>query len=84
MNTMAVQGDIQTVLYEALATCRDMSVEAVIAQLAGGAVIDSLEGIEMLMAAEGYFGVTLDESLVTPELCSSIPRLAAAVESMAK
>jgi acyl carrier protein len=81
---MIAAGSIQMVLYDALATSRQVSVNSVIEQVGNGGEIDSLEGLEILIAAESHFGVAIDESQVTPELCRSIPRLAAAVEALTK
>lgn len=71
---------IEEVLYAALADNRGSTVEVVRAALDGGA-IDSLEGVELVTAAEEQFGITIDDDEVTHSVCQSIPRLAALVRT---
>lgn len=72
---------IEDVLYAALADNRGCTVKAVRAVLDAEGAIDSLEGIELVTAAEVHFGITIDDDKVTQRVCRSIPRLAALVRT---
>ncbi len=73
--------NIEDALYAALADNRGNSVEVVRATLDADGVIDSLEGVELVTAAEEHFGITIDDDEVTQRVCRSIPRLAALVRT---
>lgn len=70
---------IEEILYIALADNRSSTVEVVRATIGAGGAIDSLEGVELVTAAEARFGITIDDDEVTHSLCRSIPRLATLV-----
>jgi len=72
---------LEDVLYAALADNRGCTVEVVRAALDAEGAIDSLEGVELVTAAEDRFGITIDDDEVTQRVCRSIPRLAALVRT---
>lgn len=72
---------IEDVLYSALADNRGNSVEVVRAALDTNGAIDSLEGVELVTAAEEHFGITIDDDEITQSVCRSIPQLAALVRT---
>jgi len=55
------------------------TLEAVREDVGTGGVIDSLEGVELIIAAEAHFGVTFTDDEITSQICRSIPQLVAAV-----
>ncbi len=66
-------------LYDVLAESRGMTSSAVRAAVGAGGEIDSLEGVELVAAAEDHFGVEIRDRELSSKLCSSIPRLATLV-----
>jgi len=70
---------IEEILYIALADNRGSTVEVVRATVGTGGEIDSLEGVELVTAAEEHFGITIDDDEVTHSVCRSVPRLATLV-----
>lgn len=77
MSPQAVEG----ALYEALAQSRGSTADAVRAEAGAGGQIDSLEGMELVVVAEGRFGVQIADDELTAANCSSVPRLAKLVAS---
>jgi acyl carrier protein len=67
---------IEGELYLALAQSRGVSPDAVRDAVGGDGEIDSLEGVELVAAAEARFGVQIADDELSPHLCRSIPRLA--------
>lgn len=67
---------IEDGLYECLAAIRGASPAAVRAALGAGGAIDSLQGVELLTAAEARFGVRIADAELTPQVCRSVPRMA--------
>jgi acyl carrier protein len=73
---MVSVADVEDALYEELAQSRGCSTASVHADVGAGGEIDSLEGVELVAAAEGKFGVRISDRELTSKVCSSIPRLA--------
>jgi len=70
------------VLYDALAQARGQTREEVCQDVTGHAgQIDSLEGVELVTAAEERFRIVIEDDELTSRVCSSIPRLAALVRT---
>jgi hypothetical protein len=67
-------------LYAALAESRGSGPAAVRAAVGSGGQIDSLEGVELVVAAEVRYGVVIEDAELT-QVCTSIPRLAELVAS---
>lgn len=70
--------DVEAALYEALAERQGRTPADVRASVHGGD-IDSLEGVELIVAAEVRFGIRIKDDETTSWVCHSIPRLAALV-----
>lgn len=70
--------DVETALYEALAETRGLTLADARASVRGGD-IDSLEGVELIVAAEVRFGIRIKDDEVTTWTCRSILRVAALV-----
>lgn len=73
--------DVEAALYEALAEMRRSTLADVRADVCGHDDIDSLEGVELIAAAEERFGIMIEDDEVTSRVCRSIPRLAALVRT---
>jgi acyl carrier protein len=73
--------EVEAALYSALAESRGGTLDGVRAAVGGGGDIDSLEGVELVAAAEARFGITIADEELSPRVCSSIPRLADLVVS---
>ena len=67
--------DIETRLDAILAGSRGSTTDSVRAAVGQGGEIDSLEGVELVAAAETLFEITIDDGELSPAVCSSIPRL---------
>ena len=67
---------IEDELYSVLAESRETTPSAVRATIGGDGEIDSLEGVELVAAAEERFGVRIEDEELSPRVCTSIPRLA--------
>lgn len=67
---------VESWLYAALAESRASTLDAVRAAAGEGGQIDSLEGVELVAAAEVRFGVTIGDEELASKVCRSIPRLA--------
>lgn len=67
---------VESALYEVLAQSRGSSADAVRTEVGAGGRIDSLEGMELVVAAETHFGVQIADEELTAANCSSVPRLA--------
>jgi acyl carrier protein len=75
--------DIEGALYATLAAGRGSTVDAVRAVIGGRGQIDSLEGVELIVAAEESFGVSIGDDELS-RVCRSVPNLAQLVESKVK
>jgi acyl carrier protein len=69
---------IEDFLYSTLAESRRTSVADARSSVADGGAIDSLEGVELVAAAEGQYSIEIQDQEL-PQVCSSIPRLAALI-----
>jgi acyl carrier protein len=69
------RAEIEGELYFALAEGRGVSPDAARAAVGGDGEIDSLEGVELVAAAEARFGVRIADDELSPRLCRSLPRL---------
>lgn len=67
---------VEATLYRTLAESRGSTPEVVQGQIGGAGEIDSLEGVELIIAAEAEFGIRIEETALTAHLCRSIPRIA--------
>lgn len=63
-------------LYLALAEGRGVSRDAARAAVGGDGEIDSVEGVELVAAAEARLGVQIADDERSPRLCRSLPQLA--------
>jgi len=68
--------EIEGVIYELLAESRGTTAAEVHADVGAGGDIDSLEGVELVVAAEARFGVQITDQELTAGACRSIPQLA--------
>ncbi len=76
------QVEIEDVLYDALAEARGKTRAEVCQDVTARAgQIDSLEGVEVVTAAEERFGIVIEDDELTSRVCSSIPLLAALVRT---
>jgi acyl carrier protein len=66
---------IENGLYSALAESRGMTPSDVRTAVGEGGEIDSLEGVELVAAAEERFGVRIGDDELSARVCASIPRL---------
>ncbi len=73
--------DVERFLYDALADARSTTPMDVQASLGSDGEIDSLEGVELVAAAEERFGIKIEDDEVTSRVCRSIPGLAALVQT---
>src|SRR5207249_11626415 len=76
---MAGLEEVEAILCGALAEHRGVPLGDVRAGVDAGGEIDSLEGVELIIAAEAHFGIKFSDNEITPQLCRSIPDLSAAV-----
>jgi acyl carrier protein len=72
---------VEDALYAALAESRSSTLEAVRSEAGADGRIDSLEGLELILAAETQFGVQIGDAEMTAATCSSVTRLARLVAS---
>ena len=72
---------VESALFEALTESCGSTIEDVRAEMGAGGGIDSLEGMELVVAAEARFGVRITDDELTAANCSSVPRLAKLVAS---
>lgn len=68
--------DVQAALYRVLADNRGSTPEVIREQVGGTGEIDSLEGIELIIAVETEFDVRIEDSELTSQICRSIPQMA--------
>lgn len=78
---MASLAEIEEVLYKELAASRGSTSATVREELGAGGEIDSLEGVELIVAIEERFDVSIPDHELTSSVCSSIPRLGRLVEA---
>lgn len=74
----AVVDEIQEYLCKTLAESRRVPIAAIDTLIVASAEIDSLEGIELILAAEFRYGVKLEDDVMY-QVCRSIPHLARAI-----
>ena len=72
---------VENGLYSALAESRGSTSAAVRNDVAHGGEIDSLEGVELIVAAESQYGIRIDDDEITPRVCRSVHHLAELVVS---
>ena len=75
------RADVETVLVDRLASSRGVERDAVLGELARGAAIDSLEGLELAVAAEAAFGIAVSDDELSSAACRSFPGLVGLVRS---
>ena len=80
MASITLRAEVESELYTALAESRGSTPAAVRAAVGSGGQIDSLEGVELVGAAESRFGVTISDEELS-RVCKSIPRLTELVAS---
>jgi len=73
---VAEAGDVEAALYRTLADIRGATDGGPAGLVPGAGEIDSLEGVELIIAAEVEFGVRIADAELTPQVCRSIPHLA--------
>jgi acyl carrier protein len=73
--------DVEVFLMQQLAACRGESEDQVQAAILAAGGIDSLEGVELILAAEEEYGVEIPDDALSPEVCSSLSELAALIGS---
>ena len=78
---MATAEKIEAALYDRLAANRGVSSDDIRVELGAGGGIDSLEGVELLIAAEELFGVHVPDDELTSSLCRSMGRMARRIAS---
>lgn len=74
-------GEIDTFLAERLADLRGGDPDTVLRGLAQGASIDSLEGLDLAIAAETEFGISIFDDELSSGVCQSVPAIALLVRS---
>lgn len=74
------QQDVTTIVVEIVAASLDTAPADVVAKIASdGGICDSIVGIEVIIAIEERFGISVpDDALV--DICSSIPSMIAFVK----
>ncbi len=80
-DSMVTRQTVEDVLYERLAEGRHGSESAVRAEVGANGEIDSLEGVELVAAAEERFGIHIADNELCSSLCRSVPRLAKLIAS---
>jgi acyl carrier protein len=75
------ESEIEAFVLGCLAANRGVDVEDVRASVAAAGIIDSLEGVEILLSAEERYDVSIPEDALTPQLCRSIPDLIRMIRS---
>jgi acyl carrier protein len=73
------QPDVEATLVNELARSRGVNRDAILRELARGDPIDSLEGLELAIAAEMAFGITMSDHELSSGICRSIRGLARVV-----
>lgn len=81
MERVASRAEVQDALFAVLAESRGSTLDDVRADCGSGGEIDSLEGVELIAAAEERFGITVSDEELSSHVCSSIPLLAELVVS---
>jgi len=69
-------GEVEAALYRTLADIRGATGDAVGGSDRVAGEIDSLEGVELIIAAEAEFGVRIEDAELTSQICRSIPHMA--------
>lgn len=78
---MVTVASVEEVLCSLLAEARGSTSDAVRTELGDAGEIDSLEGVELIVAAEQRFGIEVQDSEITTRRCRSIPALAELIAS---
>ncbi|HEX5502240.1 MAG TPA: acyl carrier protein [Thermomicrobiales bacterium] len=73
---MAGRAEVEGALYGVLAESRGSRPAAVREEAGADGTIDSLEGVELVAAAEERFGVEIADDELTPDTCRSVVALA--------
>lgn len=73
--------DIESFLIERLATSREVTPDEVRESVLAAGEIDSMEGVELILAAEAEYGVDIPHDVLTPDLCRSLDQLVALIRS---
>lgn len=73
--------DIEAFLLQRLAERREQSKEEVQAGMNAKGQIDSIEGVELILAAEQAFGVDIPDDILSTDLCTSLSNLASLIRS---
>ena len=71
-----IEGEIETFLYAQLAQQAGEPLDAVSARTGSRGEIDSLQGLELTLAAQERYGIRLADDELNSRLLRSIPRLA--------
>jgi hypothetical protein len=74
MAASVTRPDVENGLCAALTESRGSTSEVVRMTVGQDGEIDSLEGVELVAAAETLFGITIDDGELSSGVCSSIPR----------
>lgn len=67
---------VEDELYGTLAESRGISSGEIRASVGAEGAIDSLEGVELVAAAETRFGIKIADDELSPSVCRSVSRLA--------
>ena len=70
--------ELENGLYEILATNRSCDVDTARAEVGATGTIDSIEGVELIAAAESRYGVAITDQELA-RVCTRIPQIAALV-----
>lgn len=73
--------DIESFLIERLAASREVTPAEVRESIVAAGEIDSMEGVELILAAEAKFGVDVPHDVLTSDLCRSLDQLVTLVRS---
>jgi acyl carrier protein len=72
---------IEAFLWNQLAISRGVGADEVRTEVADAGGIDSLEGIELILAAEWEYGVEIPDDSLSSRVCRSLPALARLINS---
>lgn len=75
------RSDVEALLVDQLAGSRDVSRDDVLRDLARDGTVDSLEGLELAVAAEEAFGIAISDDEISSEVCRSFSALVRLVQS---
>lgn len=75
------QPDIEAVLVDRLASERGVDRQDILCELARGDPIDSLEGLDLAIAAETAFAITISDDELSSGVCRSVSAMTGLVRS---